>query len=132
MIKWLDNRNGKSGVGKKVMGREEAEALCRELNDDHPFITHEVIDAESQEIVFTPKPATPEKPHALFGPDELTDGSPMPFGSHKGVPMAQVPSHYLDFIRGADWINEWPAVRDYIDRTRKAINQDMERNERFE
>lgn len=131
VIRWYDSRNGKSGVGRKLMEQAEAEALCRELNEDHPHIQHEVVDSTTNETVFA-QIKEPEVVHHAKGPDELTDSSPMPFGAHKGTIMAQVPSHYLDFIRGADWIDGWPAVRNYIDRTRKSIDQDLRRKENFQ
>lgn len=62
--------------------------------------------------------------------NNLTDLDPMPFGEHKGKPMMNVPSSYLDWLRGQKWIDKHPQVRDYIDRSWKAIQQDLKRKER--
>lgn len=59
--------------------------------------------------------------------EPLTEQSPFPFGQHKGVPMIQVPATYLDWLRGQTWLAEWPAVAEYIERNKKAIDQDVER-----
>jgi hypothetical protein len=65
----------------------------------------------------------------LFTP--LTDSSPMPFGTHKGRPMISVPSDYLDFISGnAELMAAWPGLADYIERSKKSIRQDLEREDR--
>lgn len=60
----------------------------------------------------------------------LTDEDEMPFGEHKFKKMKAVPARYLDFIDGQPWISQWPAVRDYIKKNRRSINQDLERHDR--
>lgn len=60
----------------------------------------------------------------------LSDSDPFPFGTHKGKLMKDVPSAYLDWLDGQPWSSSWPEVLDYIDRNRKAINQDLKRAER--
>ncbi|WP_114752343.1 putative quorum-sensing-regulated virulence factor [Pleomorphovibrio marinus] len=53
----------------------------------------------------------------------LTDNDPMPFGKHKGTPMANVPDHYLkwlhaeislELMRGRKISQEQQSVLDYI------------------
>lgn len=66
-----------------------------------------------------------------MGPEHLSDDDPMPFGEHRGKPMQAVPSEYLDYIAGQAWISKWPAVEDYIRRSRKAIDQDLKRQGRI-
>lgn len=44
--------------------------------------------------------------------------------------MEDVPGHYLDWLHGQSWIDQWPAVLDYIKRHRKYIDDELERQER--
>ncbi len=126
-IHWYSTENGKFGVGPKTFLREEADKLCAELNEEHPDIEHSVIPADSHLVVRVKKPAETDAPTV----DALTDSDLMPFGEHRGKPMVSVPSSYLDYILGQPWLrNGWPAVYAYIIRSRNAIDQDLERNER--
>lgn len=59
---------------------------------------------------------------------ELTDQDPMPFGAHKGKPMEEVPASYLDWLRGQDWLSQWPAVADYIERNASVIDWELKRS----
>lgn len=70
-----------------------------------------------------------EKPVAKQLVNQFSDNDKFPFGKYKeeGKTFAEVPASYLDWIRGQKWINEWPAVRDYIDRTRKAIDSELKK-----
>lgn len=48
-----------------------------------------------------------------------TDETPMPFGAHKGVAMANVPASYLLYIYTQDWLknstrSDYVNVREYI------------------
>jgi uncharacterized protein (DUF3820 family) len=36
----------------------------------------------------------------------------MPFGAHKGKPLSEIPTEYLDHVLGFD--NLWPSTRDAI------------------
>lgn len=50
---------------------------------------------------------------------------------HNGKKMQDVPASYLDWLDGQGWLErKHPDVKDYIDRNRKAINQDLEREDR--
>lgn len=55
----------------------------------------------------------------------LTDKDPFPFGIHKGKPIGQVPGFYLDWLRGQEWIEKWPAIADYVQRVRKHIDKEI-------
>lgn len=57
----------------------------------------------------------------------LTDESIFPFGKYRGQKMKEVKSDYLDWLDGQAWIKDWPAVKDYIARSRKSIDQDLKR-----
>lgn len=59
---------------------------------------------------------------------QLSDTDTFPFGKHKGKRMQDVPSSYLDWLAGQPWIKDWPAVESYIQRSRKAIDQDLKRS----
>lgn len=72
----------------------------------------------------------PKSAPAVYRQRQLTDESPFPFGKWKGVKMMNVPSPYFDWLIGQDWSNRWPAVLDYVKRSRAAIDQDLERAER--
>lgn len=55
----------------------------------------------------------------------LTDESPMPFGKHKGERMDKVPGTYLDWLMGQDWIDQWPNVVAYCQRSKSAIEAEL-------
>lgn len=125
-IAWRDNRNGNCRINPKEFELAEAETLCRELNNENPDVEHKVVPVEASAETVFPKAAIAPAP--AFEP--LTDSSPMPFGAHRDKPMAAVPASYLDFISGQPWLETaWPAVANYIRRSRKAIDQDLERDE---
>lgn len=63
---------------------------------------------------------------------ELKDTDNFPFGKHgpKGdmsCTMGEVPAAYFDWLLGQPWLKEWPAVAAYIEKNKKAIDQDLER-----
>jgi hypothetical protein len=47
VIAWRSATSERSGRGKKVMTREQAETLAAELNQDYPAFIHEVVDIEA-------------------------------------------------------------------------------------
>lgn len=55
----------------------------------------------------------------------MHDTDPMPFGKYKGRRMQDVPSGYLDWLLGQDWIDEWPAVKAYIDENYESIQREI-------
>ena len=57
--------------------------------------------------------------------NRLTDRSPMPFGKYKGRPMNTVPAKYLDWLHDQPWIDDWYLVKDYIERNRTVIDQEL-------
>lgn len=61
--------------------------------------------------------------------NELTDDSPYPGnGEHHGKKMKDVPSTFLDWLDGQPWLaSKHPDVKRYIAKSRKAINQDLDR-----
>jgi len=50
----------------------------------------------------------------------------MLFGKYKGRPMNTVPAKYLDWLHDQSWIVDWPLVKDYIERNRTVIDQELE------
>ena len=58
----------------------------------------------------------------------LEDGSPFPFGLHRGKKMEDVPAEYLDWLRGVAWLDKWPAVREYIERNKTVIDHELRGN----
>ena len=72
----------------------------------------------------------PKSAPAVYRQRQLTDESPFPFGKWKGIKMINVPSTYLDWFIGQPWATKWPAVVTYVQRSQKAIQQDLERSER--
>ncbi len=135
-IAWVNNVNGRNGVGTKEFTLEEVTALVAELNEEYPDITHE---ARSVDGPMDPPPVTEHlatahaapAPAPKLGPLELSDKDPFPFGpKFKGVPMKDVPASYLDWLRGQPWIGNWTGVANYIERNKRAINQDLQRKER--
>lgn len=66
---------------------------------------------------------------------QLTDRDLMPFGKHKGKPMADVPAEYLDWLdgeitrsrmAGERQTRQTAEVHRYINENRKAINAELE------
>jgi hypothetical protein len=55
----------------------------------------------------------------------MDDLDPMPFGKYKGIPMGEVPSDYLDWLIGQDWIYQWPDVEAYINDNLDSIQEDI-------
>jgi hypothetical protein len=129
-IHWRNKETGQTGIGPKEFTEAEAAAICQELNADYPNMEHAAIPADAaaqkpnvKKVDFTADPAIRD--------DTLTDDSPMPFGKWKGTPMKDVPSHALDYLQGMVWlVPVWPEVAAYITKSRKAINQDLEREGR--
>lgn len=62
--------------------------------------------------------------------NQLNDDDKFPFGKYlrEGKTFKEVPAEYMDWLHGQKWIKEWPAVLDYIERNRKAIDVEMKRN----
>lgn len=62
----------------------------------------------------------------------LNDHDPCPVnGQWKGKPMQSVPASFLDWLDGQPWLaKKHPDVKEYIARNRKAINQDLEKEDR--
>lgn len=56
----------------------------------------------------------------------LDDSDPFPFGKHKGRPMEEVPASYLDWLRDQPWLGDWPAVKEYIERNARIIDEELE------
>jgi uncharacterized protein (DUF3820 family) len=58
----------------------------------------------------------------------LTNNDPMPFGTHRGLLMKDVPAKYLDWAIGQPWIDDFPSVKAYIlanlERIHKEIDDD--------
>lgn len=46
--------------------------------------------------------------------DKVTDQTPLPWGEHKGIPMADVPPEYLLWLLKQPWIRDWPDIRNYL------------------
>lgn len=80
---------------------------------------------EAKQVCKTCAPTTPMKY------ERLEDHHKFPFGKYRdeGKTMKEVPAEYLDWLHGQKWIERWPAVLNYIERSRKAIDQDLKRNE---
>jgi hypothetical protein len=43
-----------------------------------------------------------------------TDKTLMPWGIHKGLPMADVPGSYLLWLFQQPWIRDWPDLHTYL------------------
>ncbi len=41
-IHWTRTADGRKGVGPKTFTKDEAQAVCDELNEEHPHIEHRV------------------------------------------------------------------------------------------
>lgn len=49
----------------------------------------------------------------LSNVSKLDDDSPMPFGTHKGKRLGDVPDHYFRWFLGQDWCDQWPDLVSY-------------------
>jgi uncharacterized protein (DUF3820 family) len=60
--------------------------------------------------------------------EPLTDLSPMPFGVHRGVPMQDVPAHYLHWFwrEGNRHTESGKAVCEYIKKSLSALKDENE------
>lgn len=57
----------------------------------------------------------------------LDDNSPMPFGRYEGRRLGYVPAGFLLTIRKYDWLEkDHPALADYIDEHKEALEQELE------
>lgn len=56
---------------------------------------------------------------------ELKDTDLMPIGQYKNRPMNKVPAQWLLGFGDAPFITEYPAVQDYIERNRKALELEV-------
>lgn len=55
----------------------------------------------------------------------LTDDSKFPFGKWKGRKMKEVPASYFDWLRDQVWLVDWPEVREYLNKNKKVIDQEL-------
>lgn len=60
--------------------------------------------------------------------EPLTDESLMPFGKHKGTKMINVPASYLLWLSKQEWIEEWPAVLDYIEDNADVLEMEVSKH----
>jgi len=60
----------------------------------------------------------------------LKDSDRMPFGPFKDRRMDEVPASYLDRLRDANWLTKWPAVEEYIERNARAIDKELDEQDR--
>jgi len=130
-IHWRRTSDGRQGIGPKQFPETEAHQLCSELNRDHPEMEHVVMPAGTTGPQFKSAPVVLRHAPAPDAYVPMTDHSAMPFGVHEGKTMLQVPSDYLSWCEGQSWLEErWPALWEYIQRNKKAIDQDIDRASR--
>lgn len=81
-------------------------------NNDMPFLY--AVGKEMRERIDRLK--LPASKQTLPQTDlEITDDTPMPFGKHKGKPMGEVPTNYLDWLaRQDDFADNRPEMFAYI------------------
>lgn len=60
---------------------------------------------------------------------EYTDGTPFPFGKHKGKPMANVPAEYLLWCR-ENIRNLEQGIKDYIEANLQGLQQEKASHKR--
>ena len=56
----------------------------------------------------------------------ILSGEKMPFGTHKGKFLDDVPATYLKWLSEQKWIRKWPTVRAYILRNMQTIDSEVE------
>lgn len=59
---------------------------------------------------------------------KLEDNDFFPFGVHakNGLRMRDVPADYFDWFMAQSWRNKWPEILDYIQRSKGALDKEME------
>jgi hypothetical protein len=73
----------------------------------------------------------PKVPSSLVSFRQLNDESIMSFGVHAGKKLKAVPARYWDFLRDTAWLEaDRPAVHDYLVRNERAIDKELEDEER--
>lgn len=126
-VAWKNLDTDKTGFGRNELPEEQCKSLCEQLNSEYPNFEHVPAAVETAARPAFQSDPPPQRPVVL----ELTDSDPMPFGVHKGLRMAQVPSDYLDFIQGNNGLMAaWPQVEAYITRNRRSIDEDLANLER--
>lgn len=67
VIAWKSRTEPRWGRGKKLLTREEAEALAAELNEDHPAFFHEAVNvaAEVINVNFNVTPVAEAEPQPI-------------------------------------------------------------------
>lgn len=81
------------------------------------------------------KPAETERNEKAKGKPIYTDDDKFPFGKYKGAAFKDVPSTYFDWLRGIDWVKDWPGIVAYMSEgnaTGRAISKDVDTNEERE
>lgn len=74
------------------------------------------------------KPVRAE-PSRLVQFRQMKDTDKMPFGPFRDKPIGEVPARYLDRLRDANWLSNYPAVADYIQRNANAIDEELDEAE---
>ncbi len=72
VIAWKARTGERTGRGKKLMGRQEAETLATELNRDYPEFEHEAVPAESDPVLTTEPQTSAAAPEGA----EMAAGEP--------------------------------------------------------
>lgn len=50
----------------------------------------------------------------------------MPFGKYKGTALIDVPANYLKWLSEQDWIEDYPIIKNYIEKNMKGILKQIE------
>ncbi|HEY0456829.1 MAG TPA: hypothetical protein VGE41_10675 [Verrucomicrobiae bacterium] len=53
IISWIAIQDQRTGAGKKLMSKDEAETLAAELNEEHPGFLHIPVDTISEDVAET-------------------------------------------------------------------------------
>jgi hypothetical protein len=61
VIAWKDKTGERRGRGRKLLSKDEAEELAKELNREYPNFIHEAVNTDSESAVEpAPEPAAAE------------------------------------------------------------------------
>ncbi len=85
---------------------------------DYPGAWDKQREASSDRIVRWTQGLLDTHPEveAIQGPDRsaaVTDVTPMPWGVHRGKPLAEVPGDYWLWFRSQAWAHKWPGLLEY-------------------
>lgn len=113
----------------KVWTGENGESLCQPVSAGDFAVTHFSTCPDAAAFSGRNKSSEP-KTAGVKGKPSYSDNDSFPFGKYKDKAFGEIPAHYLDWLRGQEWVKaEWPGVWTYISEENpsgRAVSQEMD------